>query len=157
MKKQLTFWKTHKEERSLFTEVKRLTERYAQPGKCGEEGLKYRKKVSGRHSLPGEHIRRDKSGRIRASKGHSLPGECIGRDKSAHGKNPSERGALTIWRVNREGQVRTRKASERVRGTHFLESTSGGISQDTERIQASKGHSRAGKRSERASNKNIVE
>jgi hypothetical protein len=38
-----------------------------------------------------------------------------------------------------EGLIRTQKQSERMRGTHFLESTDGGASQDTETIQASDG------------------
>ena len=79
--------------------------------------------------------------RIRQSEGHSPTGDDIGRDKSGHGKSPTERGALTSWRRHREGQVRTQKESYRARGTHQLETTSGGISQDTERIRPSKGHS----------------
>jgi len=39
-----------------------------------------------------------------------------------------------------EGQVRTQKESNQVRGTHFLETTEGGKSQDTERKQPSEGH-----------------
>src|SRR6267142_434065 len=40
-----------------------------------------------------------------------------------------------------DGQVRTWKESEQVRGTHFLESTDGQTSQNMERIQPSEGHS----------------
>jgi hypothetical protein len=61
----------------------------------------------------------------------------------------SERGALTSWRVVTERQVRTRKDFEQARGTHLLQSADRGTSQDTERIQASKGHSRTGERRER--------
>jgi len=50
----------------------------------------------------------------------------------------SEQKALTFWRVQREGQVRIMKGSERARGTHFLESAEEGISHDTERNRASK-------------------
>jgi hypothetical protein len=64
--------------------------------------------------------------RIRLRKVHSRTGDRIGRDKSGHGKNPTERGTLTLWRPHREGQVRTRKESDRARGTHSLESASGG-------------------------------
>jgi len=41
-------------------------------------------------------------------------------------------------------QVRTWKESEQARGTHFLESTDGQTSQDTEGIQENKGHSQTG-------------
>ena len=68
--------------------------------------------------------------RIRLSEGHSLSGERRWTDKSGHGKNPTERGALTFWRAQTDGQVRTRKESNRVRGTHRLESA---VGQDTER------------------------
>jgi hypothetical protein len=46
---------------------------------------------------------------IRHSGGHSHPGERRRSDKSAHGKNPTERGALTDWRAHTDGQVRTQK------------------------------------------------
>src|SRR6267142_1892517 len=42
-------------------------------------------------------------------------------DKSGHGNNPTERGALTSWRAQTDGQVRTWKQSDRARGTHLLE------------------------------------
>jgi len=67
-------------------------------------------------------------------------------DKSGHGRNLSKRGALTNWRAQTDGQVRTQKESEQVRGTHFLESTDGRTSQDTEGIQVSEGHSLPGER-----------
>jgi hypothetical protein len=74
----------------------------------------------------------------------------------------SERGALTFWRVQTEGhiktakqcervrdtdiletqkkgQVRTSKQSERARGTHCLENREVGRSQDNETKQRSKG------------------
>ena len=42
-----------------------------------------------------------------------------------HGMKATERGALTSWRPQREGQVRTWKESDRVRGTHRLETAEG--------------------------------
>jgi hypothetical protein len=84
--------------------------------------------------------------RIRASEGHSLSGERRPRDKSGHGMNPTNRGALTLWRAQTAGQVRTRKESEQTRGTHILESADRGTSQDTRRIRASDGHSLSGER-----------
>src|SRR5580698_8952011 len=84
--------------------------------------------------------------RIRPSEAHSPTGDRIRRDKSGHGKNPTERGALTSWRPHREGQVRTQKESDRARRTHVLETASGGTSQDTERVRVSEEHSRTGDR-----------
>jgi hypothetical protein len=51
------------------------------------------------------------------SEGYSHSGDRIRRDKSGHGKNPTERGALTFWRPHSEGQVSTRKETDRARGT----------------------------------------
>jgi hypothetical protein len=68
------------------------------------------------------------------------------RTSKGHGKKVSEREALTIWRAQSEGQVRTRKESERARGTHFLESAERGTSEDAERKRGSKGHSLSGER-----------
>ena len=82
--------------------------------------------------------------RNRATEGHSLPGECRSMDKSGHGKEQSDRGALTAWRVQIDGQVRTLKGTERPRGTHKLESADRWTSQDTERNRATKGHSLPG-------------
>jgi hypothetical protein len=84
--------------------------------------------------------------RIWPCEGHSLPGDHTGRDKSGHGKNPTERGALTSWRPHWEGQVMTRKESDRARHTHELEKALGGTSQDIERIRPSKAHSLPGDR-----------
>jgi hypothetical protein len=53
--------------------------------------------------------------------------------------NPSERGPLTVWEAETEGQVRTRNESEPARGTHHLESADEGTSQDTESIQRARG------------------
>jgi len=66
------------------------------------------------------------------SKGHSLPGEHRQTDKLGHRRNPSEQGALTNWRAQTDGQVRTWKESKQARGTHFLESA--GTSQDMKGI-----------------------
>src|SRR6266850_783330 len=60
--------------------------------------------------------------RIQASEGHSPTGEQRWTDKSEHGKNPTEQGALTNWRVQMDGQVSTQKESKQVRDTHRLES-----------------------------------
>ena len=82
--------------------------------------------------------------RIQPSEGHSHTGDGIGRDKLGHGKNPTGRGALTYWKPHREGDVRTRKKSDRARGTHILETKSGGTSQDKKRNRPSEGHSHPG-------------
>jgi hypothetical protein len=88
------------------------------------------------HSLPRERRRRDSSGQRNnpSQRRHSHPGEHRWRKKSGHGSNLSKRGALTCWRAQTEGLVRTQKQSERVRGTHLLESADGGTRQDTETI-----------------------
>jgi len=67
-----------------------------------------------------------------------------GWDKSGHRKNATKQRALTNWRWQTEGQVRTWKETDQARGTHFLEMAEGWTSQDTERKQLSKGHSPAG-------------
>ena len=66
--------------------------------------------------------------RKQLSKGHSLPGDHRGRDKSGHRKKVTKQGALTNWRPQREGQVRTQKEINQVRGTYKLETTEGGTS-----------------------------
>ena len=68
--------------------------------------------------------------RNRARKGYSLSGNRTGGDKSEHRNRPTERGALTSWRPNRERLVRTKKETDRARGTHRLETASGRTSQD---------------------------
>ena len=80
----------------------------------------------------------------RASKAHSRPGDGRGRDLSGHGRKPTEQGALTTWRQQREGHVRARKETDRARHTHFLETADGGTCQDTERNRPSEAHSRPG-------------
>src|SRR6266850_923481 len=108
--------------------------------------------------------------RIQPSKGHSPTGECRQMDKSGvsgHGKNTTKQGALTNWRVQTDGQVRTWKKSVLSKGHsqtgehrwmdksgHRKNTTKQGAltdwrvqsadrqtSQDMEIIQMSKGHS----------------
>jgi len=71
--------------------------------------------------------------RKQPSKGHSLSGDHRGRGKSGQGKKVTELGALTLWGPGRGGKVKRQKESDQVGGTHFLETTEGGTSQDTER------------------------
>jgi hypothetical protein len=78
----------------------------------------------------------------RAKGTHSL--EIEGRELSGHGKNPTDRGALTSWRRQREEPVRTRKGPDRPRRTHFLETAEGGTCQGTERSRSTKAHSLPG-------------
>jgi len=47
---------------------------------------------------------------------------------SGHRRKATEQGALTSWRLQREGFVRTQKGSNRARHTHFLETAEGGTS-----------------------------
>ena len=61
---------------------------------------------------------------------------------SGHKKKPTEQGALTCWRQHREEFVRTRKETDRARGTHQLETAEDGACQETERNRLSKAHSR---------------
>jgi hypothetical protein len=67
---------------------------------------------------------------IRVGEGHSHSGKHRGRDKSGHEKNARGPGAITIWRAQAEGQIKTRKECERARDTHILESADRGTSQD---------------------------
>ena len=55
-----------------------------------------------------------------------------GRDKLEHRKKATKQGALTDWRWQRKGQVRTWKESNQVRGPYRLEIAEGGTSQETE-------------------------
>jgi len=72
----------------------------------------------------------DKSGHRKnmTEQGHSHPGDHRGRDKSGHRKKVTKQGALTNWRPQKEGQVRTWKESNQARGTYTLETTEGGTS-----------------------------
>jgi hypothetical protein len=59
----------------------------------------------------------------RGNGGHLQTGEYRGSDKSGHQKKrASEQSALTNWRMQREGQVRTPRKIEREKGTYGLES-----------------------------------
>jgi hypothetical protein len=58
----------------------------------------------------------------------------------------NELATFTDWKARRKGQVKTIKESERVRGTHVLESASGGTSQGTTRKRVSERHSHPGDR-----------
>ena len=82
--------------------------------------------------------------RNRPTEAHSHSGDGIGRDLSGHGKKPTERSALTNWRWQGEGQVRTRKETDRLRRTHFLETAEGGTCQATERNRPTEVHSLPG-------------
>ena len=44
---------------------------------------------------------------------------------SGHRKKPTDRGALTNWRQQRDGLVRTLKETNQPRRTYFLEMTEG--------------------------------
>jgi hypothetical protein len=70
-----------------------------------------------------ETVGRDLSehGKSRPSKAYSPAGDRRRRDLSGNRKQPTERGPLTNWRRQREGEVRTRKETERARPTYQLE------------------------------------
>ena len=129
-----------------------------------------RNRQSGAHSHPGDSRGRDLSGHIKEtnrarhthkletaegetcqdternqrSEAHSLPGYGTVGDLSGHGKKPTEQGALTSWRWQREGLVRTRQETNRAGHTHQLETAEEEICQDTERNRPSKAHSLSG-------------
>ena len=62
---------------------------------------------------------------------HSQAGNGRGKDWSRHGNKLTERGALTFWRRQRKGLVRTRDKTDRARHTHFLDTSEGRTCQDT--------------------------
>ena len=64
---------------------------------------------------------------------HSLSGDSRGRDLSGHARKPTDRGALTLWRWQMKGLVRTCKETDRPRCTHKLETAERGTCQDMER------------------------
>ena len=99
--------------------------------------------------------------------GHSHSGNGTGRDKSGHGKNMTERERPTFWgryrnaqvrtikkvteqealtncRPHQGAQLRTGKERDRVRGTHELDTMSGGTCQNTGTIRLSEGDSHPG-------------
>ena len=77
-------------------------------------------------------------------KAHSPTGGGKGRDLSGHRKKPSERGALTSWRQQRERLVRIWKEADQARHTHSLETAEGGTCQNMERTRPSEAHSLSG-------------
>ena len=82
--------------------------------------------------------------RNRLSEARSLSGDSRRRALSGHRKRSTDRGALTNWRRQREGLVRTQKKTARSRHTHSLETASGGTCQDTERDRPTEAHSPTG-------------
>jgi len=64
---------------------------------------------------------------------HTLESTGDGLVRTGHGKNATKRQALTPWRPQREGIVRTRKETDQATGTHKLETVEGVTCQDTER------------------------
>jgi hypothetical protein len=67
-----------------------------------------------------------KTERRRPNGRHSRSGDSRGRDLSGHGKKGTKRGALTLWRQQRDRLIRTQKRTERARSTHLLERTEEG-------------------------------
>ena len=121
------------------------------------------------YSLPGENRGGigDDTERNRPTEAHSPSGDGRGRELSGHGKKSTDRGALTHWRRQREGFVRTRKETDRPRRTHILktveeglvktrkeidrprrthilETAKGGTCQDTETNRPTEAHSLSG-------------
>ena len=79
--------------------------------------------------------------KIRPSKAYPHSGDGRGMDLSGHRNKPTERGALTAWRWQKEGLVRKRKETDRTRRTHELGMAEGGTCQDTESNRPSEAHS----------------
>ena len=98
------------------------------------------------HSHSGEPRYKDKlrHRRMQASKGHSQTGEPRHKDKSGHEINASQKAVLTNWRAQTQRKVRKLNKHEPTRGTHFLESPDTKISQDSESMPMSEGHSQTG-------------
>ena len=110
--------------------------------------------------------------RSRPSEAGSHSRDGRGRDLSGDGKKPTdrsaltfwrrqreglvrtwketERGALTLWRRQREGLVRTRKETDRAGRTHHLETIEGETCQETERNRPTEVHSLPGERRQRS-------
>ena len=81
---------------------------------------------------------------VRPREWHSLTGDGRLRNLSGQVKKVIEGGALTSWRRQKEGLVRTRQESNRGKGTRRLETAEGGTCQNTERKRTNKGRSPAG-------------
>ena len=77
--------------------------------------------------------------RNQPSEGHLLPGDDRRRNLSGLGNKPTEQGALTPWRRQGKGLVRTRKEIDRVRGTHLLETTREGLVRTQKEIDRVRG------------------
>jgi len=58
---------------------------------------------------------------------HSLE-KTGGRTKSGHGRKSTKGGALTLWRLQSEEQIKIQKESSQRRGTHILETIERGTS-----------------------------
>ena len=69
------------------------------------------------------------------SDANSLAGDGR-RDESGYGRKVTEWCALTLWRRQREQQVRIRKESDQARHTHFLETADGQVRMRKESDQA---------------------
>ena len=82
--------------------------------------------------------------RNRPTEAHSLPGDGRRWDLSGHGKKRTDRGALTSWRRQEVGLVRTRKETNRPRHTHILETAEEETCQDTERNGPTEAHLQTG-------------
>jgi len=77
--------------------------------------------------------------RKQLSKGCLLSGDGRGRNKLGHRK-VTKQHALTFWRWQRGGQVRTQKESDQeVRSTHILEIAEGGTSHEMGRSNQVRG------------------
>jgi hypothetical protein len=81
-----------------------------------------------------------------AREGYSRAGEHREMDYSGHGRQAREREALTPWRAQGDGLVRTWRESGRTTGTHSLESAEGWANQDVERKRARDRHSHTAER-----------
>ena len=105
-----------------------------------------RDRTSKTHSPPRDHRGRtyqDTEGNW-PSEAHSLSGDGKGMDLSGHRKRQTERCALTPWRQQRKGFVRTQKETDRARHTHQLDTAEGGTCQDPETDHPSEAHSLPG-------------
>ena len=60
---------------------------------------------------------------------------------SGHVQKATTQMALTVWRPQKEGQVRAQKEGNLLRGTHFLVTEQEGTSQAMERMRPREGHS----------------
>ena len=95
------------------TETKRPSEEHSLPGWRRERLVRTRRetnKARRTHELDTEEggTHQDTQ-RKRPNEAHSLPGDDRGKNLSRHRKTSAERDALTSWRPERQGLVRTRK------------------------------------------------